>query len=58
MPTRYPLSIHLVIDDFGKKNAEFNLHKRSNRYSEDYIQTTCISSDHDQKTSEFSKESV
>ena len=33
--------------------------KKSNKKkSEDYIQTTCISSDHDQNNSEVSKESV
>ena len=32
--------------------------KSDKKYSEDYIQTTCISSEHDQNTSEASKESV
>ena len=56
-PTRYPLSIHFVIDN-ARKMAKFNLQKKKKIYSEDYIQTTCISSDHDQNISEGSKESV
>ena len=56
-PTRYPLSIHFVIDNVGKM-AKFNLQKSDKKTSEDYIQTTCISSDHDKYTSEVSKYSV
>ena len=37
--------------------TKFNLQK-SDKKSEDYIQTTCIFSDHDQNTSETLKESV
>ena len=51
-PTRYPLSIHIVIDN-ARKIAKFNLRKRLQKKSEDYIQTTCISLDHDQNTSDF-----
>ena len=46
--TRYPLSIH-----FDSKNAEkmtkFNSWNKWQKKSEDYIQTTCISSEHDNK---------
>ena len=56
-PTKYPLSIHFVIDN-ARKKANFNLRKKVTKISEDYIQTTCKSSNHVQNTGEVSKESV
>ena len=49
--------INFVIDNV-EKMAKFNLQKSNKKKSEDCIQTTCIFSDHDQNTSEVSKESV
>ena len=53
-PTRYPLSLQFVIYN-ARKTAKFNLQKSDQKKSEDYIQTTRISSDHNQNTSEVSK---
>ena len=53
-PTRYPLSIHFVIDNAGKM-AKFICEKKK---SEDYIRTTCVFSDNNQNTSENLKEWV
>ena len=55
--TRYPLSIHFVIDN-AVKMAKFNLQKSNKQESKNYIQTTYIFSDGDLNTSEVSKESV
>ena len=54
-PTMYNLSIHFVIYNGGKM-VKFNMRKKYKKKSQDYIQTTCISSDHDQNTVEVSKE--
>ena len=49
--------VHIDKDN-ARKMTKFNFQKKWQKYSEDYIQTTCISSDHDQNTSEVSKELV
>ena len=53
-PTRYPLSIHIVIDN-ARKMAKLNFQKKQQKLSEDYIQTTCIIPDHDRNTSKVPK---
>ena len=57
LPTRYPLSVHFVIDSAGKL-AKFNLYSTIQKVTKTNLQTTCISSDNDQNTNEVSKESV
>ena len=57
VPTRYPLSIHIVIGN-ARKMTKFILRKSDKNNLGIIIQTTCISSDHDQNTSDVSKESV
>ena len=51
-PTRYPLSIHIVI--MSEKWLRSTCKKVTKKF-DDYIQTTCISSDHDQKPVKFGK---
>ena len=55
--TRYPLSIRLNGKN-ARKMTEFNLRKNDKKLSEDYIQITCICSDHIQNTCDVSKESL
>ena len=55
--TRYPLSIHNDSKNAWKM-AKLNLWKKWQKKSEDYIQTTCIFSDHEQNTYEVLKESA
>ena len=56
-PTRYLLSIYIVIDN-ALKWLSSTCEKSNKKKFENNIRTTCIATDHDQKTSEVSKESV
>ena len=55
--TRYPLPIHFHCEN-ARKMAKFKLQKKSDKNSsEDYIQTTCISSKHGHNICKVSRES-